>query len=254
MPVDEKILDLWNTRAGLGGLAGTNDFVLTEIEQRFLVNFVPSGARVLDIGCGNGGSLLRLVKEKNVCGVGIDFSEKMIEVAGEALADHRDRIQLFQRALPPVPNEWGAFDLAYSQRCLINLTDTEQQRQAAMSVQHVLKPGGIYVMLECNLDGGERTNDVRRSLGLDSIDPPWHNLFFRESEVASWSSPDFTLEQVLPISSTYNFLSRVVYARLAADSGEELEYDSAINLLSLKLPSMVGNFGPVNAWIWRKKP
>jgi len=255
MVADEKVLEFWNKRADLGKTAGTNDFVLTELEQRFIVDNVPANSRIIDIGCGNGDSLIRLVKEKGVHGVGIDFSEKMIETAQKAIDDHglTDKIQLFQRVLPPVPNEWGQFDLAYSQRCLINLKTTEEQRIAAMSVQNLLKPGGIYIMMECNLDGGERTNEIRCSLDLEPIDPPWHNLFFREAEVASWSTDEFKLEAVYPISSTYHFLSRVVYARLAADKNEELKYDSDINLLALKLPPMIGNFGPVNAWIWRKK-
>jgi hypothetical protein len=71
-------------------------------------------------------------------------------------------------------------------------------------------------------------------------------------EVKGWSSPQFYLERVVHISSTYHFLSRVVYAALARDSGEALQYDSKINLLARDLPQEIGEFGPVKACIWRK--
>jgi hypothetical protein len=47
-------------------------------------------------------------------------------------------------------------------------------------------------------------------------------------------------------------LSRVVYAKLAEKSGEELRYDSDINMLAAQLPQEIGEFGPVKACIWRK--
>lgn len=248
------IRDFWDERATLGALAGTNDFVLTEIEQRFLTDYMPKGSRVLDIGCGNGGSLVRLARDKECSGVGFDFSEKMVEIAQESIEGNRlgDRVSLHHRNVPPIPNEWGDFNIAYSQRCLINLQSVALQKQAVLSVEDVLEPGGAYVMLECFNEGAEETNLLRRRLGLDAMNAPWHNLFFNLHEVKSWSSPSFYVEKVVHISSTYHFLSRVVYAKLAAQSGEQLRYDSDINLLAAKLPQEFGEFGPVKACIWRK--
>lgn len=62
----------------------------------------------------------------------------------------------------------------------------------------------------------------------------------------------YYVERVVHVSSTYHFLSRVVNAKLAADSGEELHYDAAINLLAAQLPQGIGEYGPVKACIWRK--
>jgi SAM-dependent methyltransferase len=250
----QSILAFWDERAGLGVRAGTNDFVLTGIEQRFLLDTVPRGSRVLDIGCGNGASLIRLAADNDCHGVGFDFSEKMIEAAVAAVdeAGLGHAIALHHRHVPPVPVEWGAFDLAYSQRCLINLETRAAQKAAALSVADTLRPGGRYLMIECFNDGGEETNLLRRRLGLEPIAAPWHNLFFDLAEVKSWSTPQFYVERVVHISSTYHFLSRVVYARLAQQSGEVLRYDSEINLLAAQLPQEIGEFGPVKACIWRK--
>jgi cyclopropane fatty-acyl-phospholipid synthase-like methyltransferase len=250
----DQILDFWNERSALGATAGTNDFVLTGIEQNFLVEYVPPRCRVLDIGCGNGDSLIHMVKNKGCSGVGFDFSDKMIETARKrvAAAGLQDRIELYHRAVPPVPNEWGPFECAYSQRCFINLETVEQQKAAVLSVAATLEPGGIYIMVEAFNDGAEETNLLRQRLGLEPMIAPWHNRFFSLHEVKSWSSPQFYVERVMHISSTYHFLSRVVYAQLAAQSGEQLRYDSEINLLAAKLPQEIGEFGPVKACVWRK--
>jgi cyclopropane fatty-acyl-phospholipid synthase-like methyltransferase len=250
----KQILDFWNERSSLGVAAGTNDFVLTGIEQRFLMDYVPPRTRVLDIGCGNGGSLIQLVKNKGCDGIGFDFSEKMIESAQASVlaAGLQDRIDLHRRSIPPVSSEWGPFSVAYSQRCLINLEHVEAQRAAVLSIPATLEPGGIYIMIECFNDGSEETNLLRRRLGLEAMAAPWHNRFFNLHEVKSWSSPKFYVERVVHISSTYHFLSRVVYAKLAAQSGEALRYDSEINLVAAQLPQEIGEFGPVKACIWRK--
>jgi len=229
-----SIREFWDQRASLGNIAGTNDFILTSIEQRFLLNYIKRNSRVLDAGCGNGSSLIKLVTENECCGVGIDFSDKMIETASAEAAklNMTEKIEWCQHELPPVPNQWGEFDIVYSQRSLINLATTELQKQAVLSVADSLKLGGEYLMIECFNDGAEETNKLRESLGLDLMEAPWHNLFFNLEEVKSWSVEDFYVDRIVHLSSLYHLLSRVIYAKLANDSGEELVYDSKINLLA----------------------
>lgn len=252
----DSLLEFWNQRAGLGTLAGTNDFMLTEIEQKFIADVVPAGSRILDIGCGNAMSLIKLASEKGCTGVGIDFSDRMVAESKKFVVERglEHKISIYQNAVPPAPTQYGIFDVVMSNRALINLRTTEEQRQAIQCIPRILCPGGMYLMIECSLDGGELTNIMRRQLGLEPINPPWHNLFFREAEVESWQTEDFKIEQFLHISSLYHFLSRVVYAKFAEMKGEELKYDSDINKIALMLPQQIGNFGPVKAWIWRKSP
>ena len=52
-------------------------------------------------------------------------------------------------------------------------------------------------------------------------------------------------------SSTYYFLSRVVNAWEAAQSGKDPDYDAPVNQLALKLPP-IGDFGQGRLWLWRK--
>jgi len=135
---------------------------------------------------------------------------------------------------------------------LINLDEVKSQHEAFCDIMQHVKPGGTFLMIEDSHDGLERLNQVRALLDLERMDAPWHNVFVYDAEVASWATDEYILEEFVPFTSTYYFLSRVVYARLARDKGEELKYDSDINLLAPKLPSF-GDLGAVRLWVWRRK-
>jgi ubiquinone/menaquinone biosynthesis C-methylase UbiE len=250
----ETKLEFWNNRAGLKEIAGTNDFPLKGLELNLILARIPEQSSVLDIGCGNGETLMRLAREKECTGVGLDFSEQMIGLA-RATSEREglnDKVGFQIATLPDLPEGLGRFDYALSERCLINLDSDATQRQAFLKIMSQVKPGGRYLMIESSIQGLERTNELRQLLDLERMDPPWHNVFLNESSVENWGTDEFILEEVVPFTSTYHFLSRVVYARLAADKNEELKYDSDINMLACRLP-IVGNFGPVRLWSWRRK-
>src|SRR5215831_2629714 len=247
----ETKLDFWNNRAGLKEIAGTNDFPLKGLELNMVLAKVPARATVLDVGCGNGETLMRLAREKDCTGVGVDFSEKMVELAlatskREGLAA---QVSFQVGALPILPQSLGQFDYAITERCLINLDSEEAQRRAFLNIMSHVNPNGLYLMIESAIQGLERTNELRQLLELERMEPPWHNVFLDESSVEKWGTDRFVLEEVVPFTSTYHFLSRVIYARLAADKNEELKYDSDINMLACRLPP-IGNFGPVRLWSW----
>jgi ubiquinone/menaquinone biosynthesis C-methylase UbiE len=254
MVENPKKLDFWNSRAELGEIAGTNDFPLKDLELRLIHEKIARGSSVLDVGCGNGDTLLSLASENGCSGVGVDFSEKMVALAQSKCrrAGYEERVRFQTGAIPGLPDGLGEFDYALTERCLINLDSQSSQQAAFLKIMSHVKRGGYYLMIESSLQGLARTNELRQMLNLEKMEPPWHNVFLDESSVPDWATDEFSLEEVIPFSSTYHFLSRVVYARLAADKGEPLRYDSDINMLACRLP-IVGNFGPVRLWLWRRK-
>jgi len=249
-----KKLDFWNSRAELGEIAGTNDFPLKDLELKLIHQRITRDSSVLDVGCGNGDTLLSLVRENSCSGVGVDFSDKMVDLGQSKCRDsgYQDRVRFQVGAVPGLPEGLGEFDYALTERCLINLDSESTQQQAFLEIMSHVKRGGYFLMIESSVQGLERTNELRQMLDLEKIDPPWHNVFLDETSVPNWATGEFSLEEVIPFSSTYHFLSRVVYARLAADKGEPLRYDSDINMLACRLP-IVGNFGPARLWLWHRK-
>jgi ubiquinone/menaquinone biosynthesis C-methylase UbiE len=252
--VNEKIRDFWNERAGMGGISGSNDYLLKNLELDELRKRIGDKASVLDVGCGNGETLITLVKEKKCSGVGIDFSSKMVELAKENAAKNgvEKNLKFIEGALENIPESVGLFDCAITERSIINLDSEEKQHKAFVGIMNRLKENGRYYMLESCIDGLERTNELRVSLGLEAIAPPWHNLFLRQANIKKWANEKYILEEVCHFSSTYHLLSRVVYAKIAHDKKEELRYDSDINLVSCKLPA-IGDYGPAKLWQWRKQ-
>lgn len=247
-------IDFWNDRSKLEGNAGTDDFILKDLELDVLLSNVPEKSHVLDVGCGNGKTLRLLSSEKNCTGLGLDFSDGMIEVAelGARQENLLDCLRFQQASIQEIPDDIGSFDVVLSERSLINLDSLEDQYLAFCSIMSHLKSGGKYLMVESSADGLARINAVREKLGLELIDSPWHNTFVSEDVVRSWESEQYQLVEEVPFSSTYYLMSRAVYAKLSKDAGEDLRYDSDINLLSTQLPAL-GDFGPTRLWIWVKK-
>jgi ubiquinone/menaquinone biosynthesis C-methylase UbiE len=251
--VNEKIRDFWNQRAELGEISGSNDYLLKNLEFEQLRKRIPDNSSVLDVGCGNGETLAMLAKDKNCTGVGIDFSPKMVELAKQNAAKNgvEKNLKFIEGALENIPESIGLFNCVITERSIINLDSEEKQHKAFIGIMNRLKDNGRYYMIESCLDGLERTNELRVSLGLEAIAPPWHNLFLRQANLEKWADEKYVLEEVCHFSSTYHLLSRVVYAKIAQDKKEELRYDSDINLVSCKLPA-IGDYGPVKLWQWRR--
>ena len=253
----EKItkLEFWDSRAAIGKDAGTDDFLLKGLEVKLLLERISEKSSVLDIGCGNGISLLELAQRKDCNGVGIDFSDELIAIGNKWTAKRglEDKLSFCVGNVENLPDDLGQFDYVLTERCLINLDNETAQHSAFLDVMKHVKMGGYYFMIESFIEGLERINELRISLGLKRIDAPWHNTFLIEESVQNWGTDEYVLEEIYPFSSTYYLLSRVVYAKIAQDSREELRYDSNINVVSCKLPP-IGNFGPTRLWQWRKFP
>jgi len=250
--------EFWEARALLGPEAGTRDLIAKQLEVEFLCGYVADGMRVLDAGCGNGVTAVELVRRAECEVVGFDRSPTMVAAARQLLADAVVRSASTVRfhigdVLDP-PLDLGLFDLVFTERALINLTDWPTQCRAIGTLGAYLKPGGLYVMVENSQDALDRLNSVRVHAGLPAIAPPTHNRYLREDEVTALRLRGLSLTDVRYFTSTYYFLSRVVNAALAAERGEEPAYDSPVNRLALRLPgNLVPNLGQGIAWVWKRQ-
>jgi cyclopropane fatty-acyl-phospholipid synthase-like methyltransferase len=251
---NEKVQEFWNARSKEGQNAGTNDFMLKYLEEDVLIKHIPSGSEVLDIGCGNGSTLIRLIKEKGCAGVGLDYADNLLELANKNAIENgvQDKVRFMKQDVLKLSSDIGLFQHIFTQRCLINLGTKNEQEQAFASIVKLLPSGAFYYMIEAFNDGNRALNELRESLNLPLMTSPWHNRFFELNDVLRWGKNyPVKVQQVSHFASTYYYLSRVVYAKLASDRGEELRYDSDINKVSLLLPPM-GEFGATKLIVWQK--
>jgi ubiquinone/menaquinone biosynthesis C-methylase UbiE len=247
------VRDFWDSRAGLGLAAGTKDLILKQLEIEAIAGHVREGMRVLDAGCGNGITAITIAERYMVDVVAFDFADEMVKTAKEMVADRqlKGSVTFNVFDIRDIPKTLGMFDLIYTERTLINLQDWQSQADAILKLTNLLIDGGLYLMCENSQDALDRLNALREQVGLQTIDPPWHNRYLIEAEIEQYSVPGVRLEGAVNFTSTYYFLSRVVNARLAMLESMEPFYDAPINQLALQLPS-IGDFGQTKIWLWRK--
>lgn len=103
--------------------------------------------RVLDAGCGIGGSSRLLAKEFNCRVTGLDLSDRFIECADflTKCTGLINRVNFQEGSVTRLPFEDHSFDAVLSQHLLMNIED----KAAGLKEFHrVLKPGGKLVLHE----------------------------------------------------------------------------------------------------------
>jgi SAM-dependent methyltransferase len=244
--------------------ATTDDVHLRQLEIATLAGELKklapaAGASVVDVGCGDGMSLLAVAEQvPGVTFVGLDYSENMIALARAALArasaDLRGRVTFGAGDVLALGNALGTreFDVVLTMRCLINLPTDEQQTAALGQIAAHLKPGGWYFGTENFMGGQNALNAARRGIGLAEIPVRWHNHFFTEERFPAQCAGDFAVAELVNFSSAYYYATRVVYSKLCSVLGEKPDYDHPIHRFAPGLPPM-GDFSPIKLIRARRK-
>lgn len=260
-----KILEYWENQAkeyGNSSLATSPDTFAFNMETDIIKQYIMDNENVLDIGCGNGIRAIEILKQIRCKYEGIDFSVKMIDEANNNINNCKHSSILSSIKENRIAFRHGnildkhfqyvsVFDKIISDRCLINLSSFEEQKNAINNIHSFLKPNGTYIMIENTIDGLENLNYVRASFKLDAISVRWHNCYFREEELLNFLDRLFIIDEINNFASTYYLISRTINAIVELDH-QKGNYNSKINELASKLPSL-GNYSPVKAFILHKK-
>ena len=103
--------------------------------------------RVLDLGTGDGRLLALLgIDRREMFGVGLDFSEPMLEAARKRFADE-ERIEIVRHDLAEPLTALGRFDAVVSSFAIHHL-EHERKRELYGEVLDLLEPGGVFANLE----------------------------------------------------------------------------------------------------------
>jgi ubiquinone/menaquinone biosynthesis C-methylase UbiE len=210
--------------------------------------------KILDMGCGNGYSTLDITSGiRGGIITGIDYSDKAIDFANKLATERKRSDTTFVVGqMENLPFSENNFEMVYAKRALTNLPTRRLQRRALEECARVLTPGGILCVSDLFLEGYDRLNRIREKLALPHINPPNHACLFSEEDLIKITRNIFELQRVRDHTSTYYFVSRVVYPVIANAAGFEIKSDSTINLIASKLPSP--EFLGLNKfYIFRKK-
>jgi ubiquinone/menaquinone biosynthesis C-methylase UbiE len=238
-----------------------SDYLLREIEIDTAASYMRDDITILDVGCGLGYGPVQYASRFKLKAYGIDYSEKMISGARHLLAEQNLQLRgtvFFQHASAvELPYSTDSFDTVTSSRCLMALLDWELQKKAIVEIHRVLKPGGIFVMMEGTFEGLEKLNCIRNKFGLEDIAPDGRDrlitLKFHEPELMDFCRPYFDLERVQRFGMYY-FLTRVVQPLLVAP--EKPSYEHRLNQVAREIARVIPDFegiGHLVAFIFAKK-
>ena len=114
-----------------------------------LLEFLPERvARVLDLGCGDGEVVGRVLDARAEAeALAADFSEEMLRRVRDRFAGS-ERVTIVEHDLGrPLPAEWGTFDVVVSAFAIHHVSD-ERKRTLYSEVHERLRPGGVFLNLE----------------------------------------------------------------------------------------------------------
>lgn len=102
----------------------------------FLKDVSKTSKKILDFGCGSGRNFMKL---KNSKMYGLDFSQKMIQLARENARAHGDYVELRKIDNEKIPFNEGFFDSAICVASIHCIEKPERRKKAIREIYRVLK-------------------------------------------------------------------------------------------------------------------
>jgi ubiquinone/menaquinone biosynthesis C-methylase UbiE len=242
-----EIQEYYRVRAASGKYATSPDFNLREVEIEYLAKWIKDGQRVLDVGCGTGYTVLRHATMFDAAFSGIDFVPEMIEHARLLATEFQTKKNVEFRVgdATSLVDPDGLYDVVVSERCLLNLPTRNDQWQAIREIARVLKPGGLYLMLEGTLQGLQRLNQIRSRFGLNPVPEAdstynWFSNKFDENEMLPVALGSFKRLVHVQRFGMYYLISRVIHPLLTAP--DQPKYDAPINTIARQVSSQFPEF------------
>lgn len=245
--------------------ATSRDYNARELEIKSIRASLKHKGAVLDLGCGNGYTILSLAKElEDWPMVGVDFSRNLIQGAGQIL----ERLQPELRSTPSFvcadavayirDCEDASFDYVITERFIQNLPDQESQKTVIRDVYRTLRSAGRLLMCEGGDAGFEGLNDLRGSVGLSVIPATSADnistIRLNDAYIEAFAVNDvgFKLVQKLGYSA-YFIMSRVLHPLLVAP--QRPRFDAKINDLAARIQEKMSfqpGYGSNTLWVLEK--
>jgi ubiquinone/menaquinone biosynthesis C-methylase UbiE len=221
---------------------------------RRLNQVIKPADRVLDVGCGNGSSLLGPLSHKCLA-YGVDMTEEMLQNAKQL---HPKARGLCRSDACYLPFKSGSFDVVYSSRCVINVLTEEMQQVALSEIFRVVKPGGTVVLMENFEEPLARMNRARelRRVGPPIVDA--HNLPLNLQRTLEYSQGLGWTALKIRSNSWASFVSNILVPRIFRNRGrwiaERILHPVYVSLCWFEdhAPKSVPLFGKDTTVVFRK--
>ena len=259
----------WASTFGTGLNATTKTGTLKTLEidalaRRFsAIGLRQAPARVLEVGCGNGLNCFGLARQfPHMSLDGVDYTAEMIDAAIAAAAANgiHDRTKFYVGSALMLSSVVGleqAYDVVFTDRCLINIEKVELQIEAITALAGLVRCGGHLVMIENSTATYDRQNYCRILLDLPPRTPAAFNLFFDEARILPHLKK---LGLEVEIEDFISLHDLMLYVLVPSINGGTVDYDhplvhaaTKLNMaVSAETPGAFGSFGQNRMFVCRK--
>jgi ubiquinone/menaquinone biosynthesis C-methylase UbiE len=252
------IKDTWEKNADLfktSHWASWGDIYAIQLEIDNNAQFIKDGDKVLDVGCANGYSAFEQHKKHAVSIHGIDFSEKMIEQAiAEKNANYpKADISFKVGDILKIDYPSDTFDVVYTTRVIINLSNWEEQIQAIEECIRVAKKGGTIVFSEAFWEPLVLLNALRSLKNLPSLIEHDFNRYIKKAKLEAYFHKTNRAFENLDFTSVYYLGSRFL-RELVTQPELYPGYSNPINEIFYNIEKEFsgGGFGIQQAYVVKK--
>jgi ubiquinone/menaquinone biosynthesis C-methylase UbiE len=202
-----------------------DEIVATSPFSEKVLNFIPQGGRVLDLGCGNG-RILKLLKGRGYACFGIDINKRVID---RAQNDPDLSFVQFSVQNAAFTNFQDNFFDAIIDQAMLACVESNKRAVILKEVHRVLKSNGIISIVEF----GRRPDRIDEYKNDVSITGEYGTHIVRREDGSEWFR-------------VHNF-DEIELENLIQDSNFEIVCEAHPNFLSLK-----GNPHPGHEYIAKK--
>ena len=188
-------------------------------EMRFILERIPSGSRVLEIGCGSGYMTSKLAETASelVC---IDIQEEMINASRLMVPENlHSKVKWVCQSFHDFKDE-QKFDVIVSSRVFINFPSRQLQITGLDCLKSNLKEKGMLFFLEGEESAFGHLNNSREKLGLTRIQTSPINLYLDKEFFDTLGKIGFQLEDRFD-NGLYDAITRILVPAL--DTAEDLK-------------------------------
>ncbi|MCD4705818.1 class I SAM-dependent methyltransferase [bacterium] len=126
----------------------TRNYIWKDLKN--LAKYIRNDYKVLDVGCGNG-RMFEELENKNIEYFGIDYCEKLIDIARNRYKHSSSKVQFAVSDIDNMPFGKNQFDAIFAIAIINHIPSKEAQKNALTKLYQTLKPGGILLMTNWNL-------------------------------------------------------------------------------------------------------
>jgi len=261
----EFLKESFKRRESRDPYATSRDTNLRELEILSIRKHLRRKGRVLDLGCGNGYTLISLARNLSELEmIGVDFVDDLIKGANELLRERMAELRshptfICADAVEYIKNCASAsVDFVITERFLLNLPSVQWQEQVIREAFRALVPGGRFLMCESSDNGFSALNEIRAAVGLPAIagtsKDNISSVRFNDAQIERFAGTEvgFSLKAKEGFS-VYFLMSRVLHPLMVMP--QQPRFDSRINALSRQiqenLPFRSGHGSNV-LWVFEK--